>query len=69
MPKATFCHLEGRQINIAEALRLREATKTPPDFRCAVCSEHVRPHQRGTTGQAAHFEHRTKNPLCSLSQL
>jgi hypothetical protein len=33
-----------------------------------VCGEIVRAHRRGITGQAAHFEHRTKNPRCSLSQ-
>ena len=67
MPKATYCHLEGRQIDISEALQLREAGKNSPVFRCTVCGEHVRAHRRGTTGQAAHFEHRAKNPLCSLS--
>ena len=67
MPKATFCYLEGRQIDIDEALQLREAGKSSPAFCCTACGEHVRAHRRGTTGQAAHFEHRVQNPHCSLS--
>lgn len=67
MPKATFCHLEGRQVDIAEALQLRETGKNSPVFRCTGCGESVRPHRTGTTGQAAHFEHQVKNPRCSLS--
>lgn len=67
MPKSAFCSLEGRQIGVAEALRLRDTSKSRPMFRCYVCGEQVRPHHAGTTGQAAHFEHQTKNPRCALS--
>ena len=68
MPKATVCHLEGRRIDITEALDLRETKKAKLDLRCTLCGEQVRPHRKGTTGQAAHFEHRTKNPSCPFSR-
>lgn len=68
MPKATVAILEGRRIDITKALELRDAKKAKLDFRCALCGEQVRPHREGTTGQAAHFEHRTRNPDCAFSR-
>ena len=67
MAKATACLLNGRRIEIAEALRLRQAEGMTPPFRCIECGKQVRAHKRGTTGQAAHFEHQERNPSCSLS--
>ena len=66
MPKATMCNLDGRLIGITDALLLRKA-RNAAMFRCRDCGEQVRPHREGTTGQAAHFEHQTKNPKCALS--
>ncbi len=66
--KPPSASLEGRQIDVNEALELRKAKGASPKFRCTLCDEPVRPHRKGTTGQAAHFEHRTKNPNCALSR-
>lgn len=66
MPKATTCKLNDRTIDITEALALR-ARKRDIVFRCAKCGEHVRAHKKGTTEQAAHFEHLSANPRCPLS--
>jgi len=68
MPKATTCELNGRVISVEEALRLRSETGrrgSYPAFSCLECGEYVRPHKEGTTGQAAHFEHKKRNPGCS----
>ncbi len=67
MPKATVCLFAGRQIDVNEALELRKAKKAL-ELHCTLCGEPVRAHRKGTTGQAAHFEHRTKNPSCALSR-
>ena len=70
MPKSTRCIYDGRKIGVNYALRLRDEarkTHTPyPKFNCVECDELVRPHRDGE-GQAAHFEHRKKNPPCHLS--
>jgi hypothetical protein len=66
VPKATRCKLNDRTIDIDEALTLR-ARRSRPVFRCLECGEPVRAHKKGTTHQAAHFEHRTANPRCPLS--
>ncbi len=68
MPRETTCELDGQIVDIEEALRLRDESprRGPyPGFRCRECGELVRPHKKGTTGQAAHFEHRKRNPNCS----
>jgi hypothetical protein len=36
-------------------------------FRCVECGQRVRAHKKGTTGQAAHFEHMAANPRCRFS--
>jgi hypothetical protein len=68
MPKATQCSLDGRTVDIDEALQLRDDAvrrrKPYPEFCCIECGEYVRPHKEGTTGQGAHFEHRRKSPGC-----
>lgn len=70
MPKATTCYLDGRLIDVDEALRLRaqvnQRNAATLVFQCRECGERVRPHKTGTTGQQAHFEHREKNERCSL---
>ena len=66
VPKAITCTLNGNEIDVANALQMR-ARGASPVFRCIECGESVRPHKQGTTGQAAHFEHNSKNPLCPLS--
>ena len=66
MPKITSCEVRTaggwRIMDIEEALGNRQK-----DGRCPQCHELVRPHKTGTTGQAAHFEHRKHNPRCPLS--
>ncbi len=61
VPKAT-----SALIDIESALALRVSGQRPV-YRCAECRELVRPHRKGTTEQAAHFEHLRRNPICSLS--
>ena len=58
--------MNGDVIDIATALERRAADRNAR-FRCVECGDRVRPHKKGTTGQAAHFEHLRKNPACSLS--
>jgi hypothetical protein len=70
MPKAMRCKLGRRLIDIHEALRLREDRRRGsryPAFECVECGQPVRPHREGSTGQAAHFEHRERTKGCSLS--
>jgi RNase P subunit RPR2 len=67
MPKATTCKWNGQIIGIEEALRIRARTRRAL-FHCTECGERVRAHKSGTTGQAAHFEHLSANPHCSLSE-
>lgn len=62
MPRATYA-----AIHVDEALTLREAGLRP-EYRCVECHEPVRAHKKGTTEQAAHFEHLVHNPECSLSE-
>jgi hypothetical protein len=70
VPKATDCKLYGELIGVEEALYLRDEARRQrmpyPPFRCRECGEFVRPHKKGTTDQAAHFEHRESSPVCSL---
>lgn len=69
MPKATKCKLNGRIIDVEEALQIRDEAQRSrpyPPFSCRECNELVRPHKKGTTGQAAHFEHRESSLGCSL---
>lgn len=63
MPKMTICSLNGRTIEVEDALDLRKATRARLDFRCIGCGEAVRPHKSSGHG-VAHFEHRVRNPDC-----
>jgi competence CoiA-like predicted nuclease len=61
MPKAT-----SALIDIEDALALRE-TGVKPAFKCKNCGQPVRAHKKGTTDQAAHFEHLQRKDDCPLS--
>lgn len=67
MARATTCTLSEQEVEIYEALRIRDQARggSYPDFRCIVCDQPVRPHKEG--GGPAHFEHRHRNPACRLS--
>ena len=70
MVRASTCLLHGQEINVDEALRLRDQARwsgnSDPDFRCTGCEEPVRPHKAGGHAEA-HFEHLSRNPDCHLS--
>lgn len=65
-PKMTTCevpHGTGwKVISIDEALDM--GTRAT---RCVECEMPVRAHRWSVTGMAAHFEHLSMNPQCSLS--
>lgn len=63
MPKITTCLLNGRVIEVEDALDLRNATDERPDFRCTGCGQAVRAQKSGGNA-AAHFEHLERNPDC-----
>jgi hypothetical protein len=71
MAKATKCEYNDRVIDVAEAKRIKEEAsrrRLPyPTFLCLECRKLVQPHNEGSTGQGAHFEHRrgTVSPGCS----
>ncbi len=44
-----------------------EALGSDEPKRCVECKQAVRPRKARTNGVAAHFEHVTSNPECSLS--
>jgi len=58
---------EGRQIDIAEALQLRDTSETRPFFACTHCGEAVRAHRDGGEHSEAHFEHHERNFECPFS--
>ena len=62
----TKCKLNGRVIGIDDALAIRKR-KSDAVFQCVKCGERVRAHSRGSTNQAAHFEHFNANPKCPWS--
>lgn len=70
MARATTCTLHNREIDIDEALRLRDQSQrnggSYPDFHCVECDMPVRPHSESDYGEA-HFEHWSRNPNCRLS--
>ena len=69
-PMALTCEIESgsgwKAISIDDALNMR-GRRVWHGGRCIECHEPVRPHKRGTTGQAAHFEHLERNARCSRS--
>jgi hypothetical protein len=66
MPKATTARAGKHIFEIEKALEMR-AEGMKPDFRCLEWGEPVRAHKKGTTDQAAHFEHLNRNLDCPLS--
>ena len=68
MARATTCLFEDREIDVAEALQLRDGggSNVALDFRSGECGKPVRPHRAGGTA-AAHFEHLIVNSGCSRS--
>lgn len=69
MPRSVDCRLGSEVIGIEEALQLRanarQGERLP--LRCVECGQPVRAHRKGSTGQAAHFEHLKVNPACPRS--
>jgi hypothetical protein len=69
MPKATTCRLLHRELNVEEAVVLRDEARRlrqqAPDFRCIDCGQPIRPHRSGGHA-AAHFEHLERNENCPL---
>ena len=71
MPKSTECVID---IDLANALNQlvynMKITISPRGrdlgFRCTECGRPVQPHQEGGK-QPRRFEHRKRNPKCSLS--
>lgn len=70
MATATLCKLGQSEINVQEAIRLRQIARTDeqpmPPFTCMECGRSVRPHQGGGH-TPPHFEHLRRNRNCSLS--
>lgn len=70
MPRAVSCVLDGVQVGVDEAIKLRdaaeEAHQPSPAFRCERCGAPVKPHSEGGAA-AAHFEHFDRNADCPLS--
>lgn len=65
------CTLNGKPVDIEEALRLRDEQRAISnariDFRCLNCGEVVTPYKAGFG--PAHFSHQRRNPSCQLSEL
>jgi 5-methylcytosine-specific restriction endonuclease McrA len=70
MPRAITCILQGREISVDEAIRIKNAAprdgKKRLGFTCIECGQPVGPHQ-SRTGHTPHFEHSRRNAACSLS--
>lgn len=69
MIKSTSCIFDGKEIQISDALSLREERKGSRkklSFYCTECERLVDPHIDGENSPA-HFEHRERNADCSLS--
>jgi len=68
MPRAIICIFDTHEIDIDEALQMRDGSRSALDFRCVECGEKVRPHHAGVDVEIrAHFEHLIRNPVCSRS--
>lgn len=68
MATMTSCILNGKKISVDEAIIMRDAHRTSPEFVCNECGKRVRPHRQG--GHApAHFEHLRRNSDCSQSHV
>ena len=67
MPKATTARAGKHIFDIEKALEMRKHGMKP-DLRCVECGKPVRAHKKGTTDQAAHFEHLSRNLACHRSE-
>lgn len=47
---------------------MRERSNTKLFFSCIVCKEAVKPHNTGSDGSSAHFEHYVRNYTCPHSE-
>lgn len=70
MSKLIECLQDGRLLSIDEALNVRDGRGkfNPPHFQCPECGQQVDAHREGP-GSLARFEHRVRNPNCSLSHM
>lgn len=70
MPRATKCIVGERIVEIDDAILERDAARaageSDPAWMCIECNKPVHPHRPGGAA-AGHFEHRERNPNCSLS--
>lgn len=70
MTRSTACLFNNQVISIDQALQLRREAKDQkkriPSFVCIECGQLVDPHSEGI-GSPAHFEHKKRNHMCSLS--
>lgn len=70
MRSAEECIYEGDKVSVQDALMLKQKynLSSAESFRCIECSEPVRPHEKSkSTSHPAHFEHFSRNPICSFS--
>jgi hypothetical protein len=67
MAAISFALLDGKSVSIDEALKLK-SSRSSPKLTCPECSQSVRIHRAGGH-MPAHFEHRKRNPNCSLSHV
>jgi len=69
MPAMITCIMNEREIDIQEALKLRDLADNRgvdrEDYFCIECNQPVRAHNSGG-GASAHFEHLERNQQCSL---
>ncbi|QDE31730.1 HNH endonuclease [Shewanella polaris] len=67
MKAAVNCICNGKEIEVAEALELRDGSKENSYFTCVSCGEPVRVHKAGANS-LAHFEHHERNYSCPYSE-
>ncbi len=56
---------EGKVIDAAQGVDIKESQGGKPDFRCMECGGAARVHRSGGDSPA-HFEHLERNDHCSL---
>jgi len=64
---ATQCRYQGEEMDIVDALALRDRSNSRPYFTCIHCDEPVRAHRAGAEHSEAHFEHHELNSECPYS--
>jgi hypothetical protein len=69
MATMTTCILNGRSIDIDEAIDIKDnGSAAALNFLCTECNQPVRPFRSGGH-VAAHFEHLQRNPDCTQSHV